>query len=295
MTSKIWKIGELLKVTAEYLATKTDIENPRLNAEVLLAHLLGVDRVALYLNYDLPLTPAEVGGYRHLIKRRLNREPMQYITGIQEFWSLEFQINPHVLIPRPETELLVEQALPRLKEKQWPPERPPRVLDLGTGSGNIAISVAKEMPNAVFWATDISAEALKVARMNAEKHGVRENISFRSGDLWMPIQKEAMTFDVILSNAPYIATDAYDLLPPEVRDFEPRIALDGGEKGLTLIAAIIAEAPRYLNPGGWILLEMDPEQTDWALRLMDKVGGYASKSRIKDYFHRYRAVIAQNA
>jgi release factor glutamine methyltransferase len=292
MRHKHWIVRDLLHVTAEYLEKK-GIDSPRLTAEILLAHKLNVDRITLYLNFDQPLTENELSGYRVLIKRRLQREPLPYIVGVQEFWSLEFAVTPEVLVPRPETELLVEQAIERLKAVPAEGNKTPAILELGTGCGAIAISLAKSVQQARIWATDISAEALRLARVNAEKHGVSDRITFIQGSLWEPLLHQGLTFDHILSNPPYIAPEEFEHLSPEVRDYEPRLALDGHKDGMTFIQTIIREAPVFMNPGGWIMLEMAPGQTEKALGLIGEIKDYGEKTRIKDYSHRYRVVMAQ--
>lgn len=244
MRHKSWIIKDLLKVTADYLKEK-EVDSPRLTAEILLSHQLNTDRVNLYMNFDKPLTEKEISGYRSLIKRRLRHEPIQYITGSQEFWSLDFMVDPQVIIPRPESELLVEQAINRVGANFAPQNQSPKILDLGRGSGALAISVAKEVPQARFWATDLSAAALSLARSNAEKHGVSERIQFMRGDLWDPIINLDITFDIIISNPPYITSEEYNDLAPEVRDYEPRLALDGHEGGMYFIEKIIR--------GAWII------------------------------------------
>ena len=206
MRPKSWTIRDLLKVTTDYLKEK-QIESPRLTAEVLLAHQLKVHRVNLYLNFDQPLNESEISGYRTLVKRRLRREPLQYITGVQEFWSLAFMVDPLVLIPRPESELLVEQTLEGVKSHSELQNRPPRILDLGTGCGALAISLAKEVQDAQIWATDISAGAIKLAHLNATKHGVSDRIEFRQGELWQPLMKQGITFDIVLSSAPEVGAE----------------------------------------------------------------------------------------
>lgn len=292
MGPKSWTIRDLLKVTTDYL-NKKQIEGPRLTAEVLLAHQLKIDRVSLYLNFEQPLTPEEISGYRSLIRRRLRPEPLQYITGVQEFWSLEFMVDPQVLIPRPETELLVEQALARLKATTWHKDHFPSILDLGTGCGAIAISLAKEVQEARLWAIDISPGAIEFARLNAEKHGVSDRIEFLQGDLWQPLINQGITFDIIISNPPYVASEDYDDLPLEVGNCEPRIALDGRQGGMYYIERIIMGGLDYMNTGGWILVEMAPDQTAKALKLMEHIRGYGETNRIKDYSHRYRVVEAK--
>jgi release factor glutamine methyltransferase len=290
-----WTIKAILEKAAQYLKEKGDIPNPRLDAELLLAHVLKTTRMGLYLRFDQPLHENEVGDYRSLIQRRARHEPIQYITRVQEFWSHEFSVDPRVLIPRPESELLVETALSLIRTNARTSDRPPILLDLGTGSGALAVSLAKELKDALIWATDQSAAALEVARLNAEKHGVAERIHFRSGDLWAPIHGEKVLFDVIVSNPPYVATEDYETLPPEVRDHEPRVALDGHEKGMRTIREIIRTAPPYLSREGWLLVEMASDQTEEALALIAQTGRYARGDRKKDYTHRFRVVLARKA
>lgn len=294
MTPQTWTIKGLLKVSADYLKKK-QIDSPRLTAEVLLAHQLNSDRVTLYLNLDQPLTEKEVAGYRALIRRRLGREPLQYITGIQEFWSLDFMVDARALIPRPETELLVEQAVRLLKPAAESENQEPKILDLGTGCGTIAVSLAKEVQNTRIWATDNSRDALELARLNAERNGVSDRIEFKEGDLWEPLMNLGIKFDIILSNPPYVASEEYNDLPPEVRDYEPRSALDGRDGGMYYIERILTEAPDYMKPEAWIMLEMAPDQTEKGLGLVENIEGYGKKTRIRDYSRLYRIVLAQRA
>jgi release factor glutamine methyltransferase len=289
---KSWTIKELLKVTTDYLEKK-EIESPRLSAEILLAHQLDIDRVKLYLRFDQPLHDKEVSGYRSLIKRRLSREPIQYITGVQEFWSMDFTVGPQVMVPRPETELLVEHALALCRQKRSTKGSCERILDLGTGCGAIAVAIARELEGVAVWASDVSQDALEMAKQNAKKHEVEGRIEFVLSDLWQNLSNQELTFDIIVSNPPYIKSEGMDSLPPEVRDYEPRHALDGGEEGMRYIRDIIQEAPRHLNRGGWILLEMDPDQTKQALGLIEASSSYGQKVRLKDYSHTYRVVMAQ--
>jgi len=292
MAPKTWTIQSLLKVSTDYLKQK-DIENPRLDAEVLLAFQLNMDRVSLYLSFDKPLGEKEISGYRNLIKRRVLREPLQYITGVQEFWSLSFKVNPNVLIPRPESELLVSQAIAKAKSNSSQNNDALKILDLGTGSGVLAVSIARELSSAQVWATDISSDALKLAVENADRHGVSGNIQFRQGDLLDPLKDEGISFDIIMSNPPYVASDEFQDLSLEITNFEPRTALDGREGGMYYIEKIVSEGQRYLNKGGWLMIEMAPNQTENALAMLAQTGAYEEKGRIKDYADLYRVVEAQ--
>ena len=188
MNKKKWTIKDILRVTSDYLEEK-DIDSPRLCAEVLLAHLLNTTRVKLYLAYDRPLNDSELVQYRSLIKRRLNREPLQYITGIQEFWSMEFTVGVQALIPRPETELLVEHIVSIFADQDPPDGKGLAILDLGTGSGAIGISIAKELKSSTVWASDLSKKALDLARLNAHKLGVIDRINFVQGDMFHPFTR----------------------------------------------------------------------------------------------------------
>jgi release factor glutamine methyltransferase len=292
MTHKRWTIQGILNITTEFLKDK-GIESPRLCAEVLLAHQLTKSRVELYLEFERPLSSLEIDGYRSLIRKRLKREPIQYITGHQEFWSLDFLVGPAVLIPRAETELLVEETL-KLRERDLLSDSSQlKILDLGTGSGAIAIALAKELESATIWASDISFDALTIARDNAKHHNLNNKINFCQADFLQPISNTSISFDMIISNPPYIPTDTFQTLPPEVRYHEPRIALDGHENGMHFIKRIIEESGSYLKPGGWLLIEMDPDQTEMALYLIDSTQSFSYKERIRDYRKKYRIVKAQ--
>ena len=292
MIPRSWTIKEILGVTTDYLKKK-DIDNPRLSAEILLAYQLNKNRVKLYIDFDQPLNEKEISGYRFLIRRRINREPVEYITGTREFCSLDFIVGPEVLIPRPESELLVELVISLLREERLFKTQNPRILDLGTGCGSLAVSLAKEIQGAMIWASDISEKALLTAKLNVKKHSLEDKIYFSQGDLLEPFKDQEYKFDIILSNPPYIASEDYHSLPPEVRNYEPRLALDGHEEGMFFIEKIIREGADYLNPYGWILLEMDPVQTSKALKLFDKTDKFREKKRIRDYSHNYRVVMAQ--
>jgi release factor glutamine methyltransferase len=292
VNTKRWIIKDLLTVTTDYLREK-NIDNPRLCAETLLAHQLNTTRIKLYLDFDQPLNQTDITNYRSLIRRRVNREPTQHITGIQEFRSLEFMVGSHALIPRPETEILVEQVLSVCHNRISMEETFPAILDLGTGSGAIAVSLARELQGAAIWSSDISREALTLARINSKKHAVSDRIVFIQGDLFQPFSNNNLKLDIIVCNPPYVASEDYDSLPPEVRDYEPRLALDGHEGGTFFIEKIITEAPAYLKPGGWVLIEMDPGQTSKALNMIQETGCYEEKRCIKDYAQKDRVVMAR--
>jgi release factor glutamine methyltransferase len=258
--ARIWTIQTVLEWTKSYLADK-GVENARLESEWLLAHSLGTDRVGLYVHYEKPLNEAELAAFRGLVLRRARREPLQYILGTQEFFGLEFEVAPGVLIPRHDTEVLVEEALRR-------GERARSVLDIGTGSGCIAVALAKGLPEAEIVSVDLSPEALAVARRNAERLGVK--VDFVEGSLFDPFV--GRTFDLVVSNPPYIPSADIAALQPEVRDFEPRTALDGGEEGLDFYRRIVAGAPGFLTRGGWLLLEVGVGQAESVATLLREAG-----------------------
>jgi len=217
-----------------------------------------MDRVALYTHFDQPVQPAELMRFKKLIQRRLRREPVAYIVGQREFWSLKFIVTPDVLIPRPETEILVMEALKVLSQPEQTKRRI-RILEMGTGSGAISVALAKELPSASVVATDLSEKALSIAEENALRNGVRERILFLPGDLFAPLEKGSI-FELIITNPPYIPQDYFPSLPPEVRDFEPRVALDGGRDGLTFFRRVLPRVGEYLSPEGWVLAEIGAGQ-----------------------------------
>ena len=227
----------------------------RLEAQILLAHVLGCSRVQLYTGFDKPLGEAELASYRGLIKRRLGGEPVSYLVGETEFWGLPFHVEPSVLVPRPDTETVIEVV------RVAHPDRaaPCRILDLCTGSGVIAVSLAREYPAAQVVATELSPAAAALARRNAARNGVAERVEVRDGDLFAPVAGER--FDVIAANPPYIASAVIPTLAAEVRS-EPRIALDGGADGLVFYDRIAAQARAHLSRGGVIVLEHGFDQAD---------------------------------
>jgi release factor glutamine methyltransferase len=292
MNEERWTIKKLLNLTSNYFREKA-IDSPRLCAEVLLSHQLKKTRVQLYLDYDQPLRKEEIEGFRSLVRRRVKREPLQYITGHQGFWSLDLMVSPAVLIPRPETELLVEEALKLRQSGLLSSSLNPLILDVGTGSGAIAIALAREIEGGRIWASDISPEALAVAEENARIHNVCERIRFCKGDLFEPFSDRSRAFDMIISNPPYIATEEFGSLAPEIRCYEPRAALDGNKGGMRYIQRLIEESGPYLKSGGWLLVEMDPHQTERALNLIDSAQYFGYKERIMDYQDLYRMVKAR--
>jgi len=254
MAEERWTIGRLLQWTTEYFRNRGSA-TPRLDAELLLAHALGCQRIELYTGYDRELDEEARSRFRELVRRRGAGEPVAYLVGYREFFSLPFRVTPAVLIPRPETELLVTTLLDLAKT--FPPEKVVEVCDVGTGSGVIAVCVAKHLPSARVTAIDISAEALKVARENAELRGVADRIEFVESDLLTGLP-ENRRFDFIVSNPPYVREDELGELPTDVRDYEPRVALLAGQRGTEVIEALLPQAVAHLHPGGWLLLEINP-------------------------------------
>jgi release factor glutamine methyltransferase len=252
MANETWTVRRLLEWTEDFLRKKS-VESPRLEAQILLAHALGCTRIELYVRHDEEPAESQRQAFREMIKKRAEGMPVAYLVGFREFFSLPFAVSPAVLIPRPETETLVMEALRILK-----PLDSPRVLDLGTGSGCIAITIAKQHKTASLAAIDVSTAALEIAAGNAKRHGVSERVLFREGDRFAPVEGDV--FDLIVSNPPYIAHDEFASLDPGVRDFEPRSALDGGSDGLEFYRHIAANAPRFLKPGGTVLVEIGMTQ-----------------------------------
>ena len=277
MAQTVWTILALIRWADERFK-KEGLATPRLDAEVLLAETLGIDRVGLYTHFDQPLKPEELARFKKLILRRLRREPIAYILGKREFWSLPFKVTPDVLIPRPETEILVSEAL---KTQAHLDGRALRILEIGTGSGAISIALAKGLPIARVVATDLSAKALSVAEENALQNGVREQIHFLRGDLFQPLQK-GERFDLVITNPPYIPREQFPSLMPEVRDFEPRIALDGGMNGLDFFQRALPMVGKFLDPGGWFLAEMGAGQDQEILKIAEKIPDLNSFDFVKD-------------
>jgi release factor glutamine methyltransferase len=249
MDATAWTIARVLDWTRSFFDSK-DIETARLDAELLIAHALGLSRIDLYLDHHRPLDAQELTSIRGLVRRRAQLEPIHYILGERDFWSITIGVDSRVLIPRPDTEKLVELALSNIDETT------DRVLDLCTGSGAIALALATEHPQVQVAATDISKDALDVARANAERLNL-SNVSFHQSDLFKGLQAQ---FDVIISNPPYIRSSDCKNLMADVRDYEPLMALDGGPDGLDFYRKIIQTAPRFLRSRGHLLLEIGHDQ-----------------------------------
>lgn len=269
-----WTVGSILKWTGQYLGGK-GVASPRLDAEVLLSHVLGKDRLYLYVNYDQPLQERELGIFREAVKQRALRVPVAYITGHKEFMGLDFVVNEHVLVPRPDTEILVETALERLKDFTNP-----IIADIGTGSGAIIVSILKKHPGAKGTAVDISPEALAVAKQNAELQEVDNRLELIKGDLLTPLT--GRKFDAILSNPPYIPGKDIADLEPEVKR-EPRLALDGGLDGLDYYRRLLSEGAELLNPEGLMLFELGIGQAAVMPELAQQNGGLKLETIVKDY------------
>lgn len=278
--------------TAEYLAAK-GVDRARLEGEHLLAHALGLKRLDLYLQYDRPLTPEELDGFRPLVKRRARREPLQYIVGSQPFRELDLLVDGRVLIPRPETEVLVEEVL------AWARGRAPEggdldALDLGTGSGAIALSLAVEGPFRRVVATDRSVAALDVAALNRAAAGLDERVDLREGADFEPLAEDER-FDVVVSNPPYVAERERPGLEPEVLDWEPEGALFAGPDGLDVIRRIVAGAPARLREGGLLALEIGAGQAGAVEGLLAGMDGWDSVTVRADLAGRERVVLAERS
>jgi release factor glutamine methyltransferase len=280
----VWNIVKLLKWTTSYFKSH-GIDSPRATAEILLAHILKLKRIDLYLQYDQPLCSDELTRFKVLIKRRVKREPVAYIVGVKEFWSMDFIVTRNVLIPRPETECLVEAAISVLHQdsKQNAKGKSLRVLELGTGSGAIILALASQHTEHLYFASDRSLQAVALAQENAGRHGLDKAVDFFCGDWLAPLSNDRHRFDMIISNPPYIRTGAIGRLQPEIYKFEPIAALDGDEDGLLCLRLIIDSAYRYLNPGGSLILEIGHDQKTEVKKTIDRCGNYEQVVFKKDY------------
>ncbi len=276
---------ELVRLAAGFLADK-GVDTPRLDAEVLLAHGLGVSRIQLYTEFDKPLAEAEVAAYREAIRRRAAREPVARITGVQEFWSLPLRVTPHVLVPRPDTERVVEACLERMAPSG-------RLLDLGTGSGALALALLSERPGWSAVGVDRSEGALATAGDNARRLGLADRLDLRAGDWFGPVAGER--FDLVVSNPPYVPSAEVDRLAPEVSRYEPRDALDGGPDGLAPLRRIAGDAPAHLAAGGWLVVEIGADQAADAARVLEAAPGLGDVAVVADHAGRPRVAAACRA
>jgi len=288
MSDDVWTVGRLLTWTADWLTTKGS-ESARLDAEVLLAHVRGCQRILLYTAFDTPVSDAERARFRELVKRRGDGEPVAYLVGNREFFSLPFAVSPAVLVPRPETEGLVVRVIDLCK-----PLTASRIIDVGTGSGAIAVTLAKHLPRARLAATDISPAALAVARENAARHGVAERIEFLECDL-LSAPQAAGPWDVIVSNPPYVRDDEFDALPRDVRLHEPKGALVAGPTGVEVVARLAADAVGSLAAGGWLVIEIGPVVAAAAERALAAVPGLVPGPTLADMAGLPRIVQARKA
>ena len=283
ITGNSHTVSSLLHEITENLSRHCP-ETPRLDAEVLVTHVLKTDKINLYLYPDNPVSDESRQHLNELISRREKGEPVAYLIGRKEFWSLTFKVSNAVMIPRPQTETLIEAAL-----KIFSAEASPSVLELGTGSGAISIALSSELPRASIIAIDISPDALSIARQNASDNGI-DSITFRQGNLYEPVKTEGICFDLIVSNPPYIPTDDIRLLPAGIRDYEPYLALDGGYDGLKYYRKIVEGALRYLKSGGFLLLEVGYKQSRDVCNVIAQTQGFSSPETVKDLLNIERVV-----
>ncbi|MFM8283819.1 MAG: peptide chain release factor N(5)-glutamine methyltransferase [Planctomycetaceae bacterium] len=282
MADETWTVGRLLAWTTDWLGTRGS-ESPRLDAEVLLAHVRGCPRIALYTAFDEPVPEAARARFRELVKRRGGGEPVAYLVGAREFFSLPFHVSPAVLVPRPETEGLVVRVIDLCKSLAAP-----RIADVGTGSGAIAVALAKHLPRATLTAIDRSEAALAVARSNVDRHGVGDRLTLHHADL---LDGLPGPFDVVVSNPPYVREDEFASLPADVRLHEPRGALVAGPTGVEVIARLAEAAVSRLVSGGWLVVEVGPAAE--ALAALAAVPGLEVGPTLPDLAGRARIVQAR--
>ena len=284
-----WNIQRLLEWTTEYFQ-KVDAESPRLEAEVLLAEALGCQRIELYTRFDEVPDSEPVTKYRAWVKRRAAGEPVAYIVGHREFYSLKFLVTSSVLIPRPETEHVVVAAIEACQQID---DRPIRILDVGTGSGCIAVALAKHIENVKIGAIDLSPDAIEVARQNIDQHEVADRIKCFTGDLLQALPAGSQPVQLIVSNPPYIGSNEQGTVEPNVDQFEPALALYGGEEGTEVIDRLITQSIDFLMPGGFLIFETSPIIMDACVELVNACSKFASCDVVKDYSGHRRVVVAR--
>ena len=287
-----WTVRRLLEWTSGFF-TRKEVDAPRLAAELLLSHVLKYPRIKLYTDYERPLAEKELAEFRALVQRAGEHEPIAYLTGRGHFFNLEFEVSPAVLIPRPDTETLVENVLQL--SRNVPGFEAPRVLDLCTGSGCIAAAVAHHLKNATVVATDLSEAAVAVAKRNIERIGLAERVTVEQGDLYEPVARlpDPRPFDLILANPPYIPSGAIESLDRNVRDFEPLAALDGGIDGLTVLRLIVEGAPDRLRAGGRLFLEIQFDQGPAVTEIVGANAALDEVRTLKDHGGNPRVVTAR--
>lgn len=287
---EVWTVLSMILWSADYLEGK-GVPNPRLDAEHLLARVAGVDRLQLYLDFERPLDKAELDAFRPLLKRRAAREPLQYILGSQPFRGLDLAVEPGVLIPRPETEVLVDQVIDWVVRKELSDLR---ALDVGTGTGAIALSLASEGPFSSVVATDLSPDAVRIAERNRATAGLEDRVDLRCGSLYGPVGPDER-FEVVVSNPPYVPEVDAASLEPEVRDWEPGEALFAGVDGMGVIRPLIEDAPQYLAPRGLVALEVGLGQAEDVLGVFEAADAFENAWILRDYSGRERFVFATGA
>ena len=287
-----WTVRRILEWTSGFFKRK-NVEPARLSAELILAHVLDCPRIKLYTDYERELTEKQLSACRELVKRAGEQEPIAYLTGKAPFFNLEFEVTRDVLIPRPDTETLVENVLQFVRHQGG--FESPRVLDLCTGSGCVAAAIAYHLKTAVVTATDISPPAVEVARKNVERLGLAGRVLVEQGDLFEPLEKmvDIQPFNLIVSNPPYIPTAQIETLDRSVKDYEPLSALDGGLDGLVIHRRILNDAPARLLPGGRIYLEIAFDQGEQATQLMSEHPAFEEVQILKDFGGRDRVISAR--
>lgn len=283
-------ISEVLENGQKYLKS-AGIITSRLDAELLLAYCLKKDRTKLYVDWQCNIKAEEMLLFSLLLARRAKREPLAYIVGYKEFWSMNIRVDRHVLIPRPETEILVQEAVALLHQTSQPGRRQ-KILDVGTGSGAVALALAREAHSSFVIASDVSFEALKIARANADTFGLNDTVIFACVDVLSAFRHNGF-FDLVVSNPPYIATQDIELLDPEIRNFEPRQAIDGGKDGLDYYKALIPLLTSILKDGGWVVLEIGAGQAAAVMELFESCSRYRNIRVVKDYGQHERVIRAQ--